>query len=122
LGGFDETLLAGEDADLAWRMRLAGLHVSHEERAVVFYRTRLTAGGLFHQRYAYGMAHVRLFARYKERGMPRSSTVGAIKSWVKLIVTSYQLASADSRRDWLWAAGWRLGRAVGSVEERQVYL
>jgi GT2 family glycosyltransferase len=54
VGGFREDIRAGEDADLTYRLRDAGLGVERREAAAVVHRSRDTVRGLLRQKAMWG--------------------------------------------------------------------
>lgn len=68
VGYFDEALdVAGEDADLCWRLRWAGLGLDYEPDAIVYHRHGKTIGRLFNQSFRYGLGTAALFAKHRAR-------------------------------------------------------
>lgn len=64
VGGFDESLLTGEDLDLCWRVQLAGHRLAVHRAAVVTVSNRAGLGASFRQAYAYGVGDRRLRHKY----------------------------------------------------------
>jgi glycosyltransferase involved in cell wall biosynthesis len=123
VGRFDEDLLTAEDLELAWRVQLAGHDVIRDDDAVVRYRQRASNRGVFIQGYRHGRGSVQIFTKYKNRGMPRSSTSVALKAWLLLILRSVGVwMPADQRTFWCRRFGTRWGRLTESVRRRVVYL
>lgn len=54
VGLFDESLLRGEDVDLAWRIRAAGFRLVYRDAALVYHRNERTLRGLLAEGYAHG--------------------------------------------------------------------
>jgi GT2 family glycosyltransferase len=54
VGLFDESLLRGEDVDLAWRIRAAGFRLVYRDTALVHHRNERTLRGLLAEGYAHG--------------------------------------------------------------------
>jgi GT2 family glycosyltransferase len=122
VGGFDDTIMEGNDVDLCWRVQLAGHTLQFVPDAVVGYRYRVTMRSIFHQARAYGAAGPALYRRYRERGMPRRSRRTALRFHAGALV---RLARARSRSDLAACAflfGFRWGLVVGSLENRVLYL
>jgi glycosyltransferase involved in cell wall biosynthesis len=63
-GLFDETLLRGQDVDLAWRLHAAGYRLVYEERGRVYHRNERTPWGLAHEGYLHGLHGVRVRAKH----------------------------------------------------------
>jgi glycosyltransferase involved in cell wall biosynthesis len=124
LGGFDEDLdRSGEEPDLCWRAQLAGEDLVFAPEAVVHYRLRPGLRPLLGQRRNWGLGSVDLYVRFRHRGMPRSSTAGALRRWLELLVGApLALASPGRRGRWASRAAYQYGRVRASVEHRTVYL
>ena len=67
IGGFDETLFVGEDADLCWRMQWAGHRLHYAERAMVRHHHRANVWPYLRQTFWYGHGTARLFAKHRKR-------------------------------------------------------
>ncbi len=114
--GFHEGLFIGEDIDLCWRMQLDGFRFAVAPGAVVAKRERDRLGPLFRRAFAFGRCGPMLYRRYRGRGARRDLT-GTARSWVWMVLWLPRLANPDVRRNWVRAAGVRLGRLAGSVTE-----
>lgn len=66
LGGFDERMALGEDADLVWRAVRAGLGVRYEPAAKVVHRHRTRLAALLRRRADYGSSEADLQLRHPE--------------------------------------------------------
>jgi glycosyltransferase involved in cell wall biosynthesis len=64
VGGFDESLTAGEDLDLCWRIQLAGHPLVRAPGARVHVSNRDGLRASFRQAYAYGVGDRRLMHKY----------------------------------------------------------
>lgn len=68
VGGFNEELVvAGEDADLAWRVQDAGGRLVYEPCAPVLHRHRASVLGLYRQHWQYGYGWMDLLLRHQGR-------------------------------------------------------
>lgn len=66
IGYFDENMMSGGDADLAWRMQLeTGYKIRFVPEAIVKHKHRTTVKGLFDQFVKYGRGQVLLFKKYR---------------------------------------------------------
>jgi GT2 family glycosyltransferase len=119
LGGFDESYPSACDVDLCWRAQLEGNNLQIAESAVVAKRKR-GAGDVWRQHFSFGCDDVRLYTRFRNRGMPRS-WIGAAKALAWLVANSLMLFRADRRATWLGVAAQRVGRLVGSFRMRVIY-
>jgi GT2 family glycosyltransferase len=60
VGLFDETLLRGQDVDLAWRVHRTGYRLVYAPNAVVRHHNERTILGLMHEGYVHGLHGVRV--------------------------------------------------------------
>jgi hypothetical protein len=61
--------------------------------------------------------------RFARDGLRREPTARVLAKWGELLVTAYRVAGTDAqRRGWCRDLGRRVGRVVGSVCERTLYL
>ncbi|GAA4163139.1 hypothetical protein GCM10022286_23200 [Gryllotalpicola daejeonensis] len=123
-GGFDESYRGGGDeTDFFWRAQLAGYELVAVADARIDYVMRPDARGVYRQNVAYGKSHVKLFAAYRDRGMPRSADPAILR---RLAVDVLKLLGRGFRRDDAYRVskdvGFAVGRLLGSLEHRTVYL
>lgn len=71
VGGFRESIRAGEDADLCFRLRDAGWSTERREHAAVTHRNRETVGRLLRQKATHGAAGAWLDREYPGSFPPR---------------------------------------------------
>jgi GT2 family glycosyltransferase len=116
-GGFDESLLVGEDVDLCWRLQEAGARLVVADEAVVARREPGPLSAVFRQALAYGRSGPLLYRRHRAAGARRAGR-DAARSWAWMVAAIPTLGRADVRRHWARAAGVRLGRLAGSWEQR----
>lgn len=124
VGPFDEDLMGGSDeTDYFWRIHFAGFPLELVETAVVRYYLRDDLGQVYRQARNYGASHVKLYAKYRKRGMPRS------KAWRSLGVLLYSCVGSIvgpknslSRRKAVERLGAKVGRIRGSLREGVLYL
>jgi cellulose synthase/poly-beta-1,6-N-acetylglucosamine synthase-like glycosyltransferase len=66
IGGFDETLYAGHDADLSWRMQIeTGFRLMVAPRAIVRHRQEMSLRALFRQKRRHAHGGVLLYEKYR---------------------------------------------------------
>lgn len=120
VGGFDEAMLIGQDIDFAWRVQLSGGTVGFSATSVVHYRFRL--GWRYFSRYVqYGHAQTDHYDRFRSMGMPRHPWSGMARLF--LAVVSWPLVLyRPMRYRWLTSAGVSVGRLLGSIRHRSLYL
>jgi len=116
LGGFDESMLACEDADFCWRLQHAGvpLHFAHD--ATVHVRLRPTMRAKCRQARLWGEYNVVLYKKFRPLGMPALGRLQGVRNLVGVVRRLPQLASRTSRAAWLWDANWATGRLIGSIK------
>lgn len=118
LGGFDESLLACEDADFCWRLQHAGAQIHFARDAVVHVRLRETPAGMCRQARLWGEYNVALYKKFRPLGMPAIRRTRGVRNLLGLVRRSPELLSARSRMAWLWQASWVTGRVIGSIKYR----
>lgn len=118
VGGFDETLRCGEDADLGIRLSEAGCELCYCPAARVVMRDRGSSRGQFLQFIQYGRWDVAVYRKHRGRALRRPPLADAIREWGSLLVHVPWLLDRKRRRSWVTSAGQRIGRLVGSVRER----
>lgn len=121
-GGFSESLNGAEDVGFSWTARRAGLDVGFVPEAVYRYRYRDSLRGLFRQTVNWGVASVRLYAEFREAGMPGRTLPQAAGEWMAV---GRDLLHARNRADLAALtvrAGLCAGRLCGSLRYRQHYL
>jgi glycosyltransferase involved in cell wall biosynthesis len=116
-GGFSEDLTVGEDIDLCWRLQLSGCRFATVTNAVVAKREPRRLGAIFTRAFSYGRSGPLLYRRFRGQGA-RRHVAGGLKAVAWMVVAVPLLVRAEVRRQWVRAAGVRLGRMVGSVEQR----
>lgn len=127
VGGFPEDIeglgsAAGEDMALSWNIQLAGYELHFAPRVIVGYRHRQDTRSFWRQHVAYGYAEAVLFRRFRDRGMPRSRPLGAVRAYLRLLARLNRLRRPDTRGGWVREAAKRWGRIRGSAAERVMYL
>ncbi|HET9608250.1 MAG TPA: mycofactocin biosynthesis glycosyltransferase MftF [Acidimicrobiales bacterium] len=81
VGGFDESMLYGEDVDLVWRLARAGATVRYEPASLVRHPVRRTLGAWLRQRYAYGSSAAPLAARHAGAVAPLTVSGWSAAAW-----------------------------------------
>jgi glycosyltransferase involved in cell wall biosynthesis len=117
VGGFDETILIGEDADYCMRVQLAGHTLVFVPDAVVHYRLRATQTGIFVQASRYAEHAVYLYKRYGTRSSWDLWRWRAyLRSWRLLLRRTPELArTPEGRALFAWRLGTHIGALKGSV-------
>jgi glycosyltransferase involved in cell wall biosynthesis len=131
VGGFDETLKAGEDADAVWRLLDLGGRVAYCPQAMVRHRHRETIAGFYAQSRIYGAACVDVFARYRGRlgvrGVVHWDNVRALATLPWRIVWFGLFGPTPWERrkrvyEAVWRTGFTLAAARRCIERGVLYL
>jgi glycosyltransferase involved in cell wall biosynthesis len=93
VGGFDQRLRCGEDAEFFLRLQSRGYTVAEADDAVVAYRLRVKLRDVMHQQYRYGEAITHAFGRARE-GQPSRSRLTPARAVKRL----RQLSDPSARR------------------------
>nr|WP_091455147.1 glycosyltransferase [Actinokineospora iranica] len=119
LGGFDESYTGGggDDVEFSIRAQLMGCSVVFAPGAVMRYRLRERLWSLARQQMGYGRADAKLLRDFREHGLRADGTTKALAHWLKLVWRAPAIASPDRGR-WVCHFAWRLGRLLGSAEQR----
>jgi hypothetical protein len=114
-GGFDPAFTAGEEIELAFRLWQAGIRVHEAKDALVHYRYRDTARGLWRQARAYGRAQPALVAEVERAGYGVARD-GEWRRWLWLARHADLLGDRAGRARWIGVAGGRVGRVEGRLD------
>lgn len=122
VGGFDSSILLGNDVDLCWRVQLASYPLHFVPQAVVQYRYRDTLKGIFAQARTYGTAGPTLFSKYRDLGMPRRSGRSAVRFHGAAVVRLVRARSKSDLAGCAFLFGYRMGLLEGCLRRRALYL
>ena len=122
VGGFDESVLANEDADLSLRAFLGHVQVYFAPDAVVHYRYRQSANALFAQGLRYGTYRALVARRARDAGVEHVPRFAGWRSWLLVVGWLPRTFSREGRASWSWVAGVRFGVLRGCLRYRVVYL
>lgn len=117
LGGFDESLHAGDDVDFCARIHKAGFEMGFARDAVLHYRFRETGGELFRQGRAYGRFGVTIETKHPEFAEPQS-----LGHWLRGTLGAFRLAAFGSTRAQRARGAFYLGRRLGYGEAKARWL
>lgn len=120
VGGVPEGYAACEDAAFSLSCWKVGIDISGVPDAVVHYRYRQSAAGLWRQGLSYGTYRPRIARLLREAGLPTPPPFGGWRSWALLVLRLPTLVTRQGRCTWVWIAGNRAGQVIGSVRERTV--
>ncbi len=113
-GGFDTTLLRGEDIALSWDFIDAGVELGYVPEAIIHYRHRSGMWPMMKQHYLYGRGMSQLLARRGQPGSGGGSTgLGALKA-------NNQAAARKNLPYFARRGSIAVGRVIGLVAERLV--
>lgn len=115
IGGFDESFIYQEDAEICWRSQLAGFKLHYEPQAIVYYRLKHTLPGTYRQARNWGQAYILLLDKY---GQPISKIFKfkLILGWRHLLVQLVTIRSKAELFNWVRRLGWRVGEMQGCIK------
>jgi glycosyltransferase involved in cell wall biosynthesis len=125
LGPFDTHFVgAGDDVAVSWRMTLLGTPPTEVPDAVMHYRLRPAGLAAWKHQYLYAKRMVTLYRQFAPLGMPRREWSEAWSSWRYTLIRSAlaPLLPSAQRQAALRELAYNVGKAVGSVEERTLFL
>ena len=123
VGGFNEDYDQAEDVELCWKLQLAGLDLLYVPDATVLYRVSLDSKVRPRTAFRDGLGVPQLYRDFRDAGMPRSSSVLAIRDVVGAAVARPRRWFDPVRRtEVVSRLAWRAGNAVGSYRNRVLYL
>lgn len=112
VGGFDTTLIRGEDIALSWDLIELGVELAYWPAAVIHYRHRQGLRSMMHQHYLYGRGFSQILAR---RGVP-GQTEGSTS--LSSLRPNGQRVDAKGYPYYLRRGSIAAGRVVGLLAER----
>jgi glycosyltransferase involved in cell wall biosynthesis len=119
VGGFREALPAAEDIAFSWDVQLAGTSLYFARDAVLRYRYRDTLSGLYRQTRRQGSVTPLLYKRYRQMGMERRTT---LRAWLNVVGLAARARTKADLAPVMVQLGYRVGRLVGSLRYRVLYL
>jgi GT2 family glycosyltransferase len=120
LGGFDETLPAGEDVDFCWRSQLSGFPFAVVPEAVIHKRLRGDTHSAWRQHFTYGFSEPLLYRNFRNLGMRRNLATSA-RRYAWLLSRAPMLCRSSVRTVWIRLAADCAGRVRGSIRFRVFY-
>ena len=117
VGGFDESYLRGQDAELSMRLHHAGIPMAFAEDAVVHYRMRSGLRAIYRQALGWGEVQHRL-----RQALPNPAATDhkrILRSWAWLGTHPHLLATQAGRARLAYVAGIRVGVARAQLLERK---
>jgi len=124
IGGFDDAWQRGStEIEFCWRAQLAGFTIGWAADAVVAYRHAPWIRSEIRRRYRSARSMPRLFAAFRQHGMPARPVRRAILAWAWLAYRApWAATDARWRLKWIQVGAWRAGLLAGSLRYRVVYL
>jgi GT2 family glycosyltransferase len=122
VAGFSGDIPFGEDVDFCWRVQQAGIPLTFVPGAVVRYRFRESLWGLFSQTVRYGAGQVALYRRHRAFGMPRRALWMTRAEVTRLARAAWSVRDKGDLARWIHESGYLIGRVVGCVRWRTLYL
>ncbi len=123
IGRFDSSLRRYAEADLCWRMQLAGMPPpTFVQGAISHHRLDRRTTKRFRKALLYGVTEAFLYRRYRHVGMPRESAAEVVAAWGLLLRRLFWRVSGKAATGVGFDTGHRLGRLIGSVRHRVAYL
>lgn len=122
--GWDERFGFGSsDIEFSWRAQLRSYRLAFAPDVVMHVRHRRTLPGLAYQWFRYGHSGARLYRAFRHVGMSRTPRREWLRDWSWLIAHGHQLHRAEAARaKWIRIAAFRIGRLVGSLGARVLFL
>lgn len=113
IGGFDESLVSGEDVDLSIRAGWHGLRLGFARRALLHCRLPHTLPAVFRQGVKYGAGGARIEAKYRRIGRPINHVLSQHTSRARFGLAPFgRLLTARTRSE-LGSALFLIGRRAG---------
>ena len=115
VGMFDESLLRGQDTDLAFRISAAGWRMVYVPDAVVRHFNERSLWGLFCEGYTHGRYAPLLRSRHARAGKPQPCGKQMWKALQRACKTTTLTGPDGTWRDHLYALTFNSGKAVGEI-------
>ena len=123
IGGWDASLLFYAEADLCWRIQLAGYGPpAFVPGAILHYRLDPTPGGRWGRAVGLGRTQPLLYRRFRHVGMRRERLREVLRAWWELFWDLVRMTLGQHTGGILWRTAVRVGRLQGSLRYRVPYL
>jgi glycosyltransferase involved in cell wall biosynthesis len=122
VGGWPEEFGTAQDVAFAWQVQLSGVPLHFEPKAVSRIRHRRTLRAIFKQYRNWGRSQPLLYKRFRSSGMlgrSRQTTVNDWKWGLKDLLKARSRADVAAALSYL---GLSVGRLIGSIRYRTLYL
>lgn len=121
LGQFDESWeWGGEDANFFWNAQLHGVELIFVKDAWVVYQLRESIKSTIKQQFLYGLSGSRLYAKYKNKGMPAEKITKICRSMAIQILGLFRL-NKHKRMFHMGRVAFQVGKSVGSYRYKVKY-
>lgn len=121
IGGFDASLLTGEEVDVAIKAQLRGYDVAFVPNAVMHYRHRPGLRPLSKQAYRYGLGNAALFRRYNAHGLRPSKPLEIVSFGLRVLRgIPGAVLSEQKRGAWIRMVSYLAGQVRGSGRTTQI--
>lgn len=116
-GFFDEKLLRGSDADMAYRIHAAGLRIVYRPDAIVAHRNESTLRGLFGEGFVHGRARA---ARLRSNPPPAADKHPGVRHTAKgrFAANVLRCLTGPDRLEAFFAAVFEAGKVAGELRSR----
>ncbi|MBC6480578.1 MAG: glycosyltransferase [Hormoscilla sp. GM7CHS1pb] len=110
IGGFDESIMIGDDIDYSWRVQQAGTKLHHIPAVKIHYRLRHNLADIYRQAYGFGEYSFLLYRKYLALGIISSEALPVVKTDQKFMLKDLvKIRSKDQLAAWLWKVGYQRG-------------
>ncbi|MBO0609419.1 glycosyltransferase family 2 protein [Myceligenerans salitolerans] len=123
IGGFDESILEGpDDTDFFWRAHFAGYPSHPVPSARVIYYVKSDLDQLLRQGFRRGGGRVKLYRKYRSKGMPRMPLLKSVPKFLGgTVLAVFAPKRSSIKRRTVQYVGFQLGCVAGSFRERVFY-
>ena len=124
IGGFDECLPHGEDADYFWRLQLEGFALHYEPNAIVqvrIGRIQPSLKDLYRRSRNRAASNLWSYKRYRRLGMlPPPTLRQSVRNWCDVLRRASVVISGDihKRRSWMERLTVQTGDLMGQIKGR----
>jgi glycosyltransferase involved in cell wall biosynthesis len=113
IGGFDQSIIIGDDIDYSWRVQLAGTKLHHIPNLIVHYRLRHSLTDIYRQAYVFGKYAVMLQKKHQSSGIYLRLVDNIAPDWRLMGGEFLRIRRKEELGQWLWKLGYNLGYQQG---------
>ncbi|RPF19856.1 glycosyltransferase [Myceligenerans xiligouense] len=123
IGGFDESIVEGpDDTDFFWRAHFAGYPSHAVPKARIIYYVKSDLDQLLRQGFRRGSGRVKLYRKYRSKGMPRMSILKSVPKFLTgTVLAVFAPKRSSMKRRTVQYVGFQVGCIAGSFRERVFY-